>query len=128
MALYLNELGISQPVKLVFISSDVICGHCIEFLMNELQNNKEEFIDQKIVYIFHGSDVMSMVTIIKKYHIEKRFYFFDTENKNAMYFTANEMQGYPLAIFQNDKIDILTTDFSKLAKDFARFKKKKLRN
>lgn len=126
LAVYLNELGISQPVKLVFISSDVICGHCIEFLMNELQNNKEEFIDQNIVYVFYGTNIISMVNIINKYHVEKRFYFLDTENKNAMYFTSNEMQGYPLVICRKNKIDILKTDFSNMAIDFDRFKKKKL--
>lgn len=127
MIMYLNDLDLSQPIKLVLISSDVLCGHCIEYLMNELKNNKEEFIEQNIKYVFHGTDVMSMVNIINKYHIESRFYYLDTENKNVIYFTGEEMNGYPLVIYQKNKIDIVKTDFSKLTKDFEKFKKKKIR-
>jgi hypothetical protein len=127
MIMYLNDLDLSQPIKLVLISSDVLCGHCIEYLMNELKNNKEEFIEQNIKYVFHGTDVMSMVNIINKYHIESRFYYLDTENKIAIYFMGEEMNGYPLVIYQKNKIDIVKTDFSKLTKDFEKFKKKKIR-
>lgn len=127
MMLYINDLEISQPVKLVLISSDVLCGHCIEFLMNDLNNNKEEFISQNIRFVFYGTDIMSMVNIINRYHLESRFYILDSENRNSMYFKSEEMQGYPLVIYQKNKIDFVKTDFSNLTKDFKKFKKKKIK-
>lgn len=121
LQLYLQDMAVEENSKIVMISTDILCGNCIDFLMQELQNNQTRFKQKNIKYLFYGKNITSAVSIISAYRVKRDFFLIDDKQSYPSFFAKDEMTAYSLINYNAAKLELIQTDYSNLHEDFSRF-------
>jgi len=112
LQLFRLSINIKAPVKLIFVPTDAICGNCIEFLFNYVNDHEDLARSENIKILFHGSSVGNIITMLQSVSIKNEFLYFDIDNQFDQFFNTDELIGYPMVFIKEDSVTVLKGDFS----------------
>jgi hypothetical protein len=121
MKLYLEALQLSESLTVVLISTDVLCGHCIDFLMKQFQMNVEKFKKQKISYVFWGNDLSTMASVLSNYRINLGDIELDFDGLYSEFLHPKELGQYSFVLNDGDNLQFHKSELNNLVQDFEKY-------
>ncbi len=122
LQLYINSLDLINTHKVVLINTDIICSHCIDYLMGELKKNADLFVKQRIKYVFYGDNLRFAEEIMKDYQIVSfDLVFMDSKNSYISFIKPEEYSKNPFIIQKDSTLKVFLYEPDKINEVFTEF-------
>ena len=119
---YLKSLELINAKKVVLINTDIMCSHCIDFLMNELKRYSDTLKSRNLKYVFFGRNIRFAEELMKEYQISSfELVVIDTKNNYLSYIRADEYSKDPFIVCRENEFKIFTYEPNKIKEVFVEF-------
>jgi hypothetical protein len=119
---YIKSLNLKDAEKIVLINTDILCSHCIDYLMGKLKENADLFVKQRIKYVFYGDNLRFAEEIMKDYQIASfDLVFIDSKNSYISFIKPEEYSKNPLIIQKHSSLKLFLYEPEKINEVFTEF-------
>jgi len=118
MELYLALLNVPENSKVIVLSGDVICGNVLNFLLEQKKNNKKEYDQKNIIYLFYNCNQSTLESYISPYSLQAEDFVIDDQGLYNQIFGASK--NGDIFMIQNKKkgLKIKKSGINTIVKDF----------
>jgi hypothetical protein len=104
---YIYSIGLQNARKVVLINTDIMCSHCIEYIMTELKNNEQNFQSKNVFYLFYGENIKFSQDILETYKISNLdIISIDETHAYLNYLNEEEYVIDRFVVLQNNQIKV----------------------
>lgn len=119
---YINTLKFENVQKYVLINTDILCSHCIEFLMNKLNSKNELLRNNKVKYVFYGNNLRFAEDLMNQYQISSfDLIYIDSKCEYFNYLKPEEYSRNPLIVRRGTVLKVFLYEPNNLKEVYSEF-------